>query len=303
MQNNEKLLALRKDYEDVEIPERLASLVQESIHGAETELLEQSLEIKKRQRSHSMKLRRRIGSVAAALALSVGLFGVGVNASASFAEAVSDIPVLGSLARVFTIEKIHEVNDTTVTDLQIPGIEGLKDKKLQQEINDLVHRQVTAAVEETQTLMEEYKTAYLATGGTEADYVPREISVDYDVKCLDDKILSFCVYKTETLASAYFDMFYYNYDLTTSQPITLEGLLGADYKSLANAQIAAQIAERAKNPDNVYWGAPDDVEPGFTTISDDQQFYVNAAGNPVILFNKYEIAPGYMGIQEFEIVK
>ena len=41
--------------------------------------------------------------------------------------------------------------------------------------------------------------------------------------------------------------------------------------------------------------------PGFTTIGSDQEFYINEAGNPVVVFEKYEIAPGYMGALEYEI--
>ena len=32
-----------------------------------------------------------------------------------------------------------------------------------------------------------------------------------------------------------------------------------------------------------------------------QPFYLGVDGNPVVMFEEYEIAPGYMGIQEFEI--
>ena len=42
---------------------------------------------------------------------------------------------------------------------------------------------------------------------------------------------------------------------------------------------------------------------GFTTITDETNFYINENGNPVVVFDKYEIAPGAYGEQEFEIVK
>lgn len=297
MIKDEKILSLIKEYEEVEIPEKLSQTIKESIDMGEEELLKERL---KRKRSRDMK--RRIVGTAAALVITVGAFGVGVNASPVFAETVSTIPVLNSLARVFTAEKVHEETDSYVADMNIPGIEGLKDVKLQKEINDLVKSQVTSAVDETKVLMKEYRKAYVETGGTEADYMPRDISVDYEVKCLNDNILSFSVYKTETLASAYFDMFYYNYDLKTSKPITLEGMLGSDYKEVANKQIKQQIAERSKVEGNIYWDGSEGEE-GFKSITDNQQFYVNEAGNPVIIFNKYEIAPGFMGIQEFEVTK
>lgn len=300
MLNDEKILNLKKGYEDVEIPEQLTQIVQETINRAETELLEENIKKEKAQRGKKMK--KQIGSIAAAIVIVIGAFGIGVNTNEAFADSVSQIPVLSSLAKVFTMEQVHEETDSYVADMKIPGIEGLKDEKLQKRINELVHNQVTAAVDETKVTMQDYKKAFLETGGKEEDFMQQEISVDYDVKCLSDKVLSFSVYKTETLASAYFDMFYYNYDLTTSQPLTLRDMLGSDYIEIANKQIKEQIAERAKNPDNMYWDGSDGIE-GFTSISDSQQFYVNKAGNPVIVFNKYEIAPGYMGIQEFEITK
>ena len=34
-----------------------------------------------------------------------------------------------------------------------------------------------------------------------------------------------------------------------------------------------------------------------------QDFYINSNGKVVIVFEKYKIAPGYMGTQEFEIDK
>lgn len=298
MLNDEKLLNMKREYEDIEIPDQLAQIVQNTINHAETELLGDNKRKEKAQRGRKMK--KRIGSIAAAIVIVIGAFGIGVNTNEAFADSVSQIPVLGSLAKVFTIEQVHEETDSYVADMKIPGIEGLKDEKLQKRINELVHNQVTAAVDETKVIMQDYKKAFLETGGKEEDFMQQEISVDYDVKCLNDKILSFSVYKTQTLASAYFDMFYYNYDLTTSQPLTLRDMLGSDYIEIANKQIKEQIAERSKNPDNTYWGIE---EEGFKTITENQQFYVNQAGNPVIVFNKYEIAPGYMGIQEFEITK
>ena len=40
---------------------------------------------------------------------------------------------------------------------------------------------------------------------------------------------------------------------------------------------------------------------GFTSISEDQLFYLNENGEPVVVFEKYAIAPGYMGMPEFTV--
>ena len=40
---------------------------------------------------------------------------------------------------------------------------------------------------------------------------------------------------------------------------------------------------------------------GLDRIDPDQNFYFDADGNLVLVFEKYEVAPGYMGTPEFTI--
>lgn len=310
---DKKLEILKNEYENIQIPEELSKVVANSLvinltENGEKEKMDENIKKVDNYTKNKKRAWRKVAGLAAALVVLVGGFGIGVNTSEAFASSMSDIPLLGSLAKVFTVQKVHRETDSYVTDMNIPGIEGLKDENLQKKINEVVYNQVTKAVAETEIIMEQYKQAYMETGGTEEDYVPMEISVDYEIKAITEDILSFSVYKTQTLASAYFEMFYYNYDLRTGEPLTLKAVLGEDYMRIANEQIKAQIEERSKDENNVYWGFGSDAEnnlgeEGFKTITKEQQFYVNENGNPVIVFNKYEIAPGCMGIQEFEIQK
>ncbi len=106
--------------------------------------------------------------------------------------------------------------------------------------------------------------------------------------------------KSETHASYYEEQFYYNIDLETGKELTLLDLLGPDFKAIVNQSVKDQMKQRMQaDPDAYYF--EDDL--AFTTISDDQGFYVNEAGHVVVVFPKYEVAPGYMGIQEFEITQ
>lgn len=45
----------------------------------------------------------------------------------------------------------------------------------------------------------------------------------------------------------------------------------------------------------------DPTDENFDKIKANQTFYINNNGNIVIMFNKYEVAPGYMGAPEFVI--
>lgn len=311
---------LRRIYEGTEIPPELSSIVSKALHQNENrisesdvtekmnqgemkmnEAMNQTTKNKSKSRGHR-KLYRNITAVAAAFAVMFGAFGYGVSTNEAFADSVSSVPILGSLARVFIGEQVDETDSIIHVEMTLPKVEGLTDKSVEDRINKEIHDKMTAVVEESKLRAAVDKKAWLETGGKEADYTLREVVVDYKVKMITDKVLSFVVSKTETGASAYFEMYYYNIDLKTNKELTLKDLLGDDFIAASNEQIKAEIAVRAQNPDNVYFDGSDGVD-GFSTISAEQNFYVNEAGNPVIVFNKYEIAPGSMGLQEFEITK
>ena len=160
---------------------------------------------------------------------------------------------------------------------------------------------LNAMVEEAEERgREEYK-AWLETRTSEDEhFVPVTVEVSYEVKCSTERILSFVLYKTETRASAYTESYVYNIDLQTGNDITLADLLGSKWKEIADRTVKIGIYQRSQEPGNVYY-TEEEYGLEFEGISEDQQFYINEKGNPVIRFDKYEIAPGYMGAQEFEI--
>ena len=108
------------------------------------------------------------------------------------------------------------------------------------------------------------------------------------------------LYESEVRASSYTAVYTYNLDLTNGKELTLRDLLGPEWKSIANQAVKIGIYQRSKIEGNVYFNM-EEFGTEFESIEDDQPFYINEAGNPVLMFEKYEIAPGYMGEQEFEI--
>ena len=80
----------------------------------------------------------------------------------------------------------------------------------------------------------------------------------------------------------------------------MKDVLGADYKQIVDESVEKQIKERMENDENSSYFTKE--EGGFSGIKDEyQDFYINENKKAVIVFQKYEIAPGYMGIQNFEI--
>lgn len=115
------------------------------------------------------------------------------------------------------------------------------------------------------------------------------------MKTLTDRYLSFVVSGTENWTSAYARELYYNIDLATGKQISLKDLLGDNYKEIVDQDILTDIAEREKNSEFEYW------LDEWQGINDNTGFYINQNGNIVVVLEKYEIAPGAAGRQEFEI--
>ena len=92
-------------------------------------------------------------------------------------------------------------------------------------------------------------------------------------------------------------------DKATGQTVSLKDFLNSPEKLEAVSQnikdqMAAQMAE---DEGKVYFT---EGEPGgFTGLTGDENFYLNEAGELVIVFGEYEVAPGYMGTVSFTIPK
>lgn len=272
----------RARYQAQETPEELSLAVRAAIREGD------------RLRKHRRVLRRSLATALASCACFVLL----VNGSPSFAQAVYEVPVLGSLARIFTVTE-YTINDKErVIDVRLPALENTGYTDLEQKINQEISTRVQAVIDEAEARARETKEAYVATGGDPDDYMPVIIDVDYEVKCQNDQYLSFVINKTETRASAYTEFYTYNIDLETGKELTLRDLLGPNWMETVNTQVEAEIARRAQDPDNIYWT---EEQGGFQGIEEDQPFYLNENGLPVVVFEKYEIAPGSMGSQEFVI--
>ena len=275
----------RTAYEQTPIPEELEFAVASAIRSGN------------RRRNRRRAVRR---SLTAALA-SCACFVLLVNASPTFAQAVSNVPVLGSLARVFTVTEYTVEDREHLIDVRLPALELEGATDLEQRINTEIQSRIDQVLQEAEDRARAIRDAYVATGGAEEDFIPVMIDVDYEIKCQNDHYLSFVLTETETRANAYTELYTYNIDLQAGRELTLRDMLGPDYKELANEAVRAGIAaQEAGSPDNIYFQGEEGVE-GFTSIADDQRFYINEAGNPVLIFEKYEIAPGYMGQPKFEV--
>lgn len=287
----------KKVYESIEIPPELNSVVLDAIKKSEESKV---ITIKKKH-----YLRNTACAAAVVLLVCTTL----LNTNEAFAASIQGVPVLGSIAKILTVRNYEKVDEDKTVRVEVPEVQPIEtnsdavdEDKFIVDINAEINKIVDNYVAESEANILDYKDAFISTGGTEEEFTAKDIKVDvkYEIKSETDTTVSFVITANENWSAAYGVQTYYNLDLKNDKNITLKDLLGENYINLANESIKTQMKERIKtDSDIVYFG--EDME-GFETIDEDTNFYINTEGHPVICFEKYEIAPGFMGIQEFEII-
>lgn len=320
-------------YDQIEIPEELNERVLQAIAGAKQNTTQRKKAKAKEKRFKVVKSKRSrffsyVSTAAAAVLVCITL---GLNTNETFAKEMGKMPVFGKLARVLTVRSFHGVDekngmeidvdvpqvalDTQTDEAAVPETASLEadastqdQASLVSDVNAQIEEIVESHMEKSKKDFAEYKEAFFATGGTQEEWADRtmDVNIHYDVKYQDEDILSLVLYVSEAWVAAYEEQHYYNLNLKENRSLTLKDLLGEDYVAIANQSILSQMQERMEEDENyVYWGISEEDKElgieGFTTVDDNTTFYINENGNPVVTFEKYSIAPGFMGVQEFEI--
>lgn len=243
--------------------------------------------------ARSRRMLTRLSASAAAVVL---VFSLGVNLSPAFADAMRNVPVLGSIAEVVTLKNYFEQKDNVSYSVRQPAVADDQGQVQDDVVNQQIQQAIDTYLADAQQRIEEYKEAYLATGGTEEEFLSRniQVQVDYQVFSQTEDTLSFALYMDENWVNSYGIVKYYNLDLQTGQPLTLQDLLGDNWQSMVNEEIAAQIQQQEQE------GVPYLIdESTFSGVTDQTKFYINDQHQIVIVFDKYEIAPGSSGRPEF----
>lgn len=317
-------------YDSIEIPEELDQIVKQSIAEAEKRRREKEkkeagekktdhipAENQKKNGSKITHFPRRMASrITAAAAGAAIVFTIGLNTNQAFAETMQKVPGIGFFARVLTVRSYHQIDADYNINAEIPAIvetehadSAGKQSHTVKSVNEQIEKIVDSYVADAKKEFEEYKEAFFATGGMEADWAGRQmdLSVDYQIKYQDEAILSLELVTFKGWVSAQEERYYYNLDLKQDRLLSLKDVLGSGYVERCNKEIVRQIEARmAADENQMFFGfGPNDdgIAEGFATVDETTQFYVNENKEVVLVFPKYSIAPGYMGIIEFNMGK
>ena len=272
-----KLNKLKKDYDETEIPSELEDVVNASIQKA-----------KASQKKRPVVKQWTIGAAAAA-AIFVG----SINVSPSFAQAMANVPGLGAIVNVLSVQQLTLDKETYQANLDIPAIEGLEDKELQAALNDKY-------IEENKLLFEQFEKDVAELEKSGGGHMG--IDTGYEVLTDNDQLLAISRYQVDTVGSSSTTMKYDTIDKQNGLLITLPSLFKDEkYVEAISSHIVSEMERQMAEDEDISYFLHDEFFDDFETILADQSFYITENNKLVISFDKYEVAPGYMGMETFEI--
>lgn len=272
---DKRLEKLKAQYKDVPIPQELDQIVENGLKRT-----------KKR-----LKPSWVMGIVAAAMLL----FTASINASPTFANNLAQIPGLSAVVKVLSFTAIDVKDGNYEAKIEVPKITG--DSEEIQALNAQYEAEGMALYEQYLEFTSEMDGGHYA------------VNSGYEVKTENEQILSFGRYVLEIVGSSSTVMQYTTIDKEKQIVITLPSLFKDEsYIETISTYIAQTMREEmnATNQEKMYWvsgveGVDESYTDVFESIAADQSFYITENGKLVIAFDKYEVAPGYMGLVEFEI--
>lgn len=262
-------------------------------------------------RKHLLPLPGRWAAAAAAvIAISIAL----PNVSAETAYAMQSLPVIGAYFKAVTFRHFTFEGENATADVSVPRIaaesagsgNAAQNPDTAAAGDAAVQAQAARTAEEinreistmTDRLIEQFRQEAADNGFAGTLDVQHETVTDdahwYTLK------LSIFEAKAD---GAEYDK-YYTIDKTSGKQVTLSSLFkeNSSYVSVLSENIKEQMrAISRKDPNQLYFLDSDMPETDFTEIRPDQNFYFNKDNQLVLCFDEGELAPMYMGTQEFTI--
>lgn len=285
-----RIAEARQKYESIPIPEALSERIAEEIGKS------RKLQNKKAIIAWRDSLMKK---TAAAVAAAAVLVTAGVNTSEVFARELNGVPVIGPIARILTFRSYETETEAAHISVDIPSITLISADLagLESGVNEEVYRFCEEYAADAIARAEEYRQAFLETGGTEEEWTAHDVKIKvwYDIKAFTDDYLSIAVMGADNWSNAGAETKYYSFSIKEGKWLSLADILGNDSIQSAEESVRSQIRQREAESGMDFW------DEDWEGINEDTKFYINTAGNPVIVLEKYEIAPGAAGVQEFEI--
>ncbi|WP_339317141.1 DUF3298 domain-containing protein [Paenibacillus sp. FSL R10-2734] len=275
---NNQIKKIKEDYNKLPIPEELDFVVSKAL---------------KKRKIRRISYQWISGISAAAL-----FFVIGINVNVNIANAFSSIPGVDNIVKVLTFREYKVDEQTYNADIKVPIITNLENKELESTLNEKYLKENKKLYDEFQAEMESLKQSGEGHLG---------VDTGFEVKTDNDDLFAISRYVVDTVGSSSTTVKHDTIDKKNQILLSLPMLFKDDrYISIISENIKEQMRAQMKaDEDMFYWISTDepneDLFYQFESIAKEQDFYINDKYQLVISFNKYDVAPGYMGVREFVI--
>ena len=280
MNDFDKFIRNNIDEKYAEIPESVKDNIEQVLNS-----------LPEKEHTHKKaKILPQIAAVAACFVF-ITLF-VFPNISVAYAHSLEKVPVLGNIIKVVTIRNYFYDDGNHEMNIDVPQIEG-------EDINaGLINKDVDDL---TNALMNQFYKDLEVAGNNGYG----SIRVDYETTANTGNWFTLKLSVIETAASSNNYFVFYHIDKNQGKIIKLKDLFTTDdFSDILVTEIKRQMQEQMNADENVkYWLNDSEIGEDIIAVTPEHNFYWNNDGNLVIVFNKYEVAPGYMGTPEFVIEK
>lgn len=286
-----RLLKEKENYQRIPVPEELKERLEKATG-----------------RAGKVRRFRMPAAVAAAVALLVLL----PNTGAEMAYAMGNIPVIGKLFQAVTFRDYQYESERFNASVEVPQIvvedigdteEGTEksegetpsDEQLQETLE-----QVNFDIDQvTGQLIEEFKAS------AELGESNGSLEIHHETVMNNEKYFTLKISIYQAAGSGSESYKFYTIDKQSGRQIQIGDLFqeNSGYAEVISEDIKNQMrSAMAEDEMNMYWVDNTDMpEINWQGIKDDQNFYLVGNGNLVVVFDEYEVAPGYMGAQEFTV--
>lgn len=285
----ERILSGREDYRRIPVPGEMRDRLEAGIARAEAE----------RKRGTETEKRKRIRfRAAAAAAAAAAMLVVLPNTGAGVAHAMGSLPVVGKLFQAVTFRDYRYESERFDASVEVPQIvvEDAADDAEKAETVEQINFDIEKV---TNQLIEEFQAS------AELGESYGTLEIHHETVTDDEKYFTLKLSIYQGAGSGYESYKLYTIDKRTGKQVQIGDLFreGSHYNELLSGNIQDQMrAKMAEDEYNVYWVDYEEVpEWNWEELKEDQNFYFDEAGNLVVVFDEYEVAPGYMGAQEFTV--
>ncbi|MDD6071846.1 MAG: DUF3298 domain-containing protein [Clostridiales bacterium] len=274
---------LKEKYEEVKVPKEAKERMKMGMEQAKEE----------NKKNKKVVYFRRAGLGVAAACLGVVAL---ANVSAGTSYALQKIPVIGSIAKVVTFRDYTDSTKNFEASVEVPQIKDTAENAKE--------------LEKTNKTIQEYADEFISR--YENDLKETEGVGNYELKSTyqvireDEQELVLEIDTIVVMASGAEYKKVFNIDKNTGKIKMLADYFKEDsnYIDVLTKEIKRQMREQMKaDEEKIYFLDSDDGldEMDFKKLSEDADFYFDTDGNLVVLFDEYEVAPGYMGLVSFTI--